>query len=126
MSDPISVLVVDDFSTMRRIIKKILTGLGISNITEADNGSRAWDILSDQKTDLVICDWNMPEMTGRELLEKVRSHENLARIPFIMVTAESKDKIAVEGDSENLTSYMGKPFKPKDLEDRLREVLARF
>ncbi|MGE0086182.1 MAG: response regulator [Desulfococcaceae bacterium] len=126
MSDHISVLVVDDFSTMRRIIKKILTGLGIGNIMEADNGSRAWHILNEQKADLVICDWNMPEMTGRELLEKVRSREDLRHIPFIMVTAESRDKIAVEGDSESLTSYMGKPFKPKDLEDRLREVLSGF
>ncbi len=126
MSDHISVLVVDDFSTMRRIIKKILTGLEIGNIMEADNGSRAWHMLNEQKTDLVICDWNMPEMTGRELLEKVRASKELAHIPFIMVTAESRDKIAVEGDSENLTSYMGKPFKPKDLEDKLREVISRL
>ncbi|MEZ4525471.1 MAG: response regulator [Desulfobacterales bacterium] len=126
MSDHISVLVVDDFSTMRRIIKKILTGLGIGNIAEADNGNRAWQILNEQKTDLVICDWNMPEMTGRELLEKVRAAEKLSHIPFIMVTAESREKITVEGDSENLTSYMGKPFKPKDLEDRLREVISRL
>ncbi|MEE4356149.1 MAG: response regulator [Desulfococcaceae bacterium] len=126
MSDRISVLVVDDFSTMRRIIKKILTGLGISNIIEADNGSKAWRILNEEKADLVICDWNMPEMTGRDLLEKVRAKEELAEIPFIMVTAESKEKIAIEGDKAHLTSYMGKPFKPKDLEEKLRDVLSGF
>ncbi|GBC60046.1 response regulator [Desulfonema ishimotonii] len=123
MSDNICILVVDDFSTMRRIIKKILKGFDLTNVLEAENGSRAWEILNEQNVDLVICDWNMPEMTGMELLEKVRTHDNLSELPFIMVTAEGKGKTIVEPGKENLTNYIAKPFKPQDMEEKLKLML---
>ncbi|QTA81687.1 Chemotaxis protein [Desulfonema limicola] len=123
MSDSISVLVVDDFSTMRRIIKKHLSGLGLTNIVEAENGLKAWNIIQDQNIDLVVCDWNMPEMTGMELLKKVRTSESLKHIPFIMVTAESKTKITIEHGEEKLTDYIAKPFKAKDLEEKIKSML---
>jgi two-component system chemotaxis response regulator CheY len=123
MSEDRCILVVDDFSTMRRIVKKILTGLNLTHVIEADNGLKAWDILNTSKVDLVICDWNMPGMTGMELLGRVRAHEPLSDIPFIMVTAESRDKIIIEEGKEDLTYYIGKPFKAQDLEDRLKSML---
>jgi len=123
MSDSISVLVVDDFSTMRKIIKKHLSGLGLTNIIEAENGLKAWNIIKDQKIDLVICDWNMPEMTGVELLKKVRANDLLKNIPFIMVTAESKTKISIEEGEEHLTDYIAKPFKAKDIEEKIKSML---
>ena len=117
------ILVVDDFSTMRRIIKKILTKLNISNILEAENGMQAWEILCEHPVDLVICDWNMPGMTGMELLEKVREQSSLANLPFIMVTAESKTKVSLSEDQKKLTSYIAKPFKSEVLEEKLLFML---
>ena len=84
------VLVVDDFATMRRIVKNILTQLGFKNIVEADDGSTAVDLLKNQKVDLIISDWNMPKMTGLELLKHVRADAAMADVPFVMVTAEAQ------------------------------------
>lgn len=124
MSESISVLVVDDFSTMRRIIKKHLSGLGLTNVIEAENGLEAWNIIKAQKIDLVICDWNMPEMTGMDLLREVRgSGEPVKNIPFIMVTAENKSKITIENGEEKLTEYMPKPFKAKDIEEKVKSMI---
>ena len=123
MSDSISVLVVDDFSTMRRIIKKHLSGLGLTDVIEAENGLEAWNIIKEQKVDLVICDWNMPKMTGMDLLKEVRASDSLKTIPFIMVTAENKNKITVEHGEEELTDYMPKPFKAKDLEEKVKSMI---
>ena len=83
------VLIVDDFSTMRRIIKNILRQLGFTNIIEADDGSAAWEILNKDQVDFIISDWNMPQMTGIELLRKVRASEEFADLPFLMVTGGS-------------------------------------
>lgn len=128
MAENICVMVVDDFSTMRRIIKKILKGLQIENVVEADNGLSAWENLQnrpDPPIDLIICDWNMPGMTGMELLEKVRADENFSEIPFIMVTAEGKDKINFETGKAELTSYIAKPFKANDLEEKINLILRK-
>ena len=83
------VLVVDDFSTMRRIVRNILRQLGFQNVVEADDGTSAWEVLNREKIDFIVSDWNMPQMTGIELLRKVRSSEQFAAIPFLMVTAEA-------------------------------------
>ncbi len=83
------VLVVDDFATMRRIVKNILTQLGFKHIVEADDGVTAVDVLKAEKVDMIISDWNMPKMTGLELLKHVRGEADLADIPFIMVIAEA-------------------------------------
>ena len=88
----IRVLVVDDFSTMRRIIKNILRQLGFNNVVEADDGTTAWDVLHKDKIEFIISDWNMPQMTGIELLRKVRASEEFADLPFLMVTAEAQQE----------------------------------
>lgn len=124
MSDEKCILVADDFSTMRRIIKKILKGLDLTNVAEAENGHQAWEILQERRIDLVICDWNMPEMTGKELLEKVRGAESLSELPFIMVTAEGKGKTVVEPGQEHLTNFIAKPFKAEDMAEKLHLMLG--
>ena len=86
------ILLVDDFATMRRIIKNILRQLNFTNITEADDGTTAWDIIEKQKIDFIISDWNMPQMTGLELLRKVRGDERFKHLPFLMVTAEAQQE----------------------------------
>ncbi len=124
MSDNPCILVVDDFSTMRRIIKKILKTLNLTNVLEAEDGAKAWGIMTVETVNLVICDWNMPTMNGLELLEKVRQNESLAEIPFIMVTAEGKGKDIVEPGKEHLTNYIAKPFKAQDIHEKLQLMLG--
>ncbi len=123
MSRDFCILVVDDFSTMRRVIKRVLTRIGIENIIEADNGASAWEILNQQKIDAVICDWNMPNMTGVDLLEKVRSDEKFSDLPFIMVTAEGKKDFIIEATKKGVTSYITKPFSAEDLTKKLKFML---
>ena len=91
-----NVLIVDDFSTMRRILKNILRQLDFKNIIEADDGTTAVDILKAQEVGLIVCDWNMPKMTGIELLRFVRDTEGLSDIPFLMVTAEAQQANIIE------------------------------
>ncbi len=123
MSNDLRILVVDDFSTMRRVIKKILKGIGMENIVEADNGKKAWNILNSEKIDLIICDWNMPNMKGVDLLEKIRSDEKLVDLPFIMVTAEGKKKFISEATQKGVTSYITKPFSADELIQTIQAML---
>ncbi len=120
MLKDIRVLVVDDFSTMRRLIKKILTDIGAENIMEAENGSNALEILKREKVDLVICDWNMPSMSGVDLLGKVRADEKMANIPFIMVTAEGKKDNILEATRRGVTGYVTKPFGAEALKSKIK------
>lgn len=124
MSEDPYVLVVDDFSTMRRIVKKVLKEIGITRITEAENGANAWELLQKEPVDLVICDWNMPEMSGYELLQNVRADERLGKIPFIMVTAEGVGKSVLEEGQEKLTNYIAKPFKGDVLGEKIKMMLS--
>lgn len=124
MSDDICILVVDDFSIMRGIIRRmILKELGLSNVIEAEDGIQAWEIINKQPVDLVICDWNMPNMTGLALLEKIRAHKDFAGLPFVMVTAESKKENIIEATKRGVTSYIVKPFTGKDLRKKLKSLL---
>lgn len=125
MSSDIHILIVDDFPTMRRILKRHLTSFGFSRITEADNGRVAWEILNREPMDMVICDWDMPEMNGPQLLEKIRSHATMSQLPFIMVTAEEKGLGLVEPAAGKVTAYVPKPFKAADLETTINLVLGR-
>lgn len=118
----ICILVVDDFSTMRRLIKRILKELELTNIIEADNGVAAWERINEQQVDLVVCDWNMPTMTGLDLLEKLRADERFTQLPFIMVTAEGKKESVIEATKKGVTGYITKPFNAKDLERKLKTV----
>jgi len=120
----IKILVVDDFKTMRKIIKNILTQLGFKNIIEADDGTTALELLKKQKVDLIISDWNMPKMNGLELLKSVRSDDNLKDIRFIMVTAEAQKESVIEAIKHGVNQYVVKPFTPETLKEKLEKVFG--
>ena len=119
------ILVVDDFSTMRRIIKNILRQLGYNNIVEADDGSTAWEVLNKEKIDFVISDWNMPQMPGIELLRKVRSSENFAEMPFLMVTAEAQQENIIEAVQAKVSNYIVKPFTAETLGQKIDKIFEK-
>jgi two-component system chemotaxis response regulator CheY len=116
------VLVVDDFSTMRRIIKNILRQLGFNDIVEADDGTTAWDTLNKDKIDFVISDWNMPQMTGIELLRKVRASEEFADLPFLMVTAEAQQENILEAVQAKVSNYIVKPFTAEVMKQKIDKI----
>ncbi len=118
----IRILVVDDFATMRRIVKNILTQLGFKNIIEADDGTSALKILQAEKIDLIISDWNMPKMTGLELLKKVRATPEWAKIPFIMVTAEAQQDNIILAVKARVSQYIVKPFTAETLGEKIEKV----
>ena len=125
MDTNMRVLVVDDFATMRRIIKNILLQLGFKNIIEADDGTTAWDLLDKgEQVDLVISDWNMPKMTGIELLKKVRSDDRFKDLPFLMVTAEAQKENIVEAVKYRVSQYIVKPFTPETLKEKLEKIFG--
>ncbi|MHC1710654.1 MAG: chemotaxis response regulator CheY [Solidesulfovibrio sp.] len=119
------VLVVDDFSTMRRIIKNILRQLGFNNIVEADDGSSAWEVLNKDKIDFVISDWNMPKMPGIELLRKVRSSEEFVDMPFLMVTAEAQQENIIEAVQAKVSNYIVKPFTAETLGQKIDKIFDK-
>ena len=123
MDTSIKVLVVDDFATMRRILKNILKQLGFKNLVEADDGTTAWDVLEEQKIDLVLCDWNMPKMTGLELLKKVRADEKHGKVPFLMVTAEAQKQNVIEAVQAGVSNYVVKPFTAEAISEKLEKIL---
>ncbi len=119
------VLVVDDFATMRRIVKNILTQLGFTNIVEADDGSTAIEVLkADNSVDMVISDWNMPKMTGLELLKAVRSDPELANMPFIMVTAEAQQENIIQAVKAKVSQYIVKPFTAETLGEKIDKIFS--
>ncbi len=116
------VLVVDDFSTMRRIVRNILRQLGLVNVVEADDGTTAWDILNREKIDFIVSDWNMPKMPGIELLRKVRSSEQFANLPFLMVTAEAQQENIIEAVQAKVSNYIVKPFTADTLKQKIDKI----
>ncbi len=116
------ILVVDDFSTMRRIVKGILKRLGYREIDEAEDGQMALKRLKESKYQLIICDWNMPVMTGLDLLKAVRSDEELKAIPFLMVTAEAKKENILEAIQAGVSNYIVKPFTEEVLSKKLEDI----
>ncbi len=123
MDTSIKVLVVDDFATMRRILKNILKQLGFKNLVEADDGTTAWDVIETQEIDLVMADWNMPKMTGLELLKKVRASEKYAKVPFLMVTAEAQKQNVIEAVQAGVSNYVVKPFTAEAISEKLEKIL---
>lgn len=117
-----NVLVVDDFATMRRIIKNVLKQIGFTNISEADDGKSALKVLTDETFDLILCDWNMPEMSGIELLGKMKSDDQLKGIPFVMITAETKKDNIIEAVKAGVSNYIVKPFTAEIVEEKLKKV----
>lgn len=120
-----TVLVVDDFSTMRRIVRNILRDLEFKNILEAENGAAALEVLNAQEIDLVVSDWNMPKMTGLELLKSVRSNDRTKDIPFLMVTAESQKENIIEAVKAKVSNYIIKPFTAAILAEKLAKILPQ-
>ena len=120
-----TVLVVDDFATMRRIIRNILRDLEFKKILEAEDGTAAVDILKTQKVDLIISDWNMPKMTGLELLKWVRSNEDTKDIPFLMVTAEAQKENVIEAIKAKVSNYIVKPFTAQTLAEKLEKIIPK-
>lgn len=118
------VLVVDDFSTMRRIIKNILRQIGFTNVVEADDGTTAWDVLNKDKVEFIISDWNMPQMTGIELLRKVRASEEFCDLPFLMVTAEAQQENIIEAVQAKVSNYIVKPFTADVMKQKIDKILA--
>ncbi len=116
------VLVVDDFSTMRRIVKNTLRQIGFTNIEEAEDGQKAYDRLSVEKFDFVVSDWNMPNMTGIDLLRKVRATPQIKDVPFLMVTAEAKQENIVEAIKAGVSNYIVKPFTVATLDEKIKKI----
>ena len=119
------ILVVDDFSTMRRIVKNLLRDLGFTNTHEADDGSTAWPILQSGDFDFLITDWNMPGMTGIELLQKVRADERLKTLPVLMVTAEAKRDQIVAAAQAGVNGYVVKTFRAAALKEKIEKIFER-
>lgn len=119
------VLVVDDFSTMRRIVKNILRQLGFNNIVEADDGSTAWEVLNKDKIDFIVSDWNMPELPGIDLLRKVRASEEFKDIPFLMVTAEGLQENIIEAVQAKVSNYIVKPFTAETLGQKIDKIFDK-
>ncbi len=119
------ILVVDDFSTMRRIVKNLLGDLGFKNIEEADDGNTALPKLQSGNFDFLVTDWNMPGMTGIDLLKAVRADPNLASLPVLMVTAESKREQIIEAAQAGVNGYVVKPFTAGTLEEKINKIFER-
>ena len=124
LNTSMKVLVVDDFATMRRIVKNILTQLGFKNIIEADDGTTAMDVLKSEKIDLIISDWNMPKMTGLDLLKAVRADSGMADTPFIMVTAEAQQDNIILAVKAKVSQYIVKPFTADTLSEKLEKIFS--
>ncbi len=120
------ILVVDDFSTMRRIIKNLLRDLGFTNIQEADDGNSALPMLQSGDFDFLITDWNMPGMTGLDLLKAVRADQRLAGLPVLMVTAEAKKDQIVEAAKAGVNGYIVKPFTAVTLKEKIDRIFERM
>ena len=116
------VLIVDDFATMRRIVRNVLKQIGFTNMIEADNGKAALKVLKKENIDLILCDWNMPEMPGIELLKAIRSDDELKKIPFVMVTAEAQKDNIIEAVKAGVNSYIVKPFTPETVNEKLNII----
>jgi two-component system chemotaxis response regulator CheY len=123
MSKDLRFLVVDDFSTMRRIIKNLLHDLGYQNVAEADDGNTALPLLQAGNIDFLITDWNMPGMPGLELLKAVRADPKLAKMPVLMLTAEAKREQIVEAAQAGVNGYVIKPFTAVTLKEKLDKIL---
>ena len=124
MSSPVKFLVVDDFSTMRRIVKNLLHDLGYANVAEADDGKTALPLLENGSFDFLITDWNMPGMPGLDLLKAVRANDRLKKLPVLMLTAEAKREQIVEAAQAGVSGYVIKPFTAVTLKEKIDKILG--
>ncbi|MBT3309232.1 MAG: chemotaxis protein CheY [Gammaproteobacteria bacterium] len=126
MDKKMRILVVDDFATMRRIIKNLLGELGFNNLDEADDGKTALPIMKTGEVDFLVTDWNMPGMTGLELVKAVRGDPKLRHTPILMVTAEAKKSQIVEAAQAGINGYVVKPFTAGTLNEKIDRIFARI
>ena len=124
MNKNINIIVVDDNKTMLRIFRSLLAQIGFSNIDEAEDGEIAFAKLKEKKYDLIISDWNMENMTGLELLKKVRETDAIKDLPFLMVTAESKVENVIAAKQAGVSNYIVKPFNVGTLRTKLTSILG--
>ena len=125
MDSSMKVLVVDDFATMRRILRGVLKEIGFTKIVEADDGSTALAVLKKDKVDLIVSDWNMPEVTGLELLKAVRGDESMKNVPFLMVTAEGQKDSVVQAVQAGVDNYVVKPFTADTIKEKLEQIFHK-
>lgn len=118
------ILVVDDFSTMRRIVRNILKQLGFANIEEAEDGDVAFAKLKEGEYQFVITDWNMPNMTGLDLLKSIRAHERLKDVPVLLVTAEAEKENVVQAAQAGVNDYIVKPFTADVLQKKIDRIFG--
>jgi two-component system, chemotaxis family, chemotaxis protein CheY len=124
------ILVVDDMSTMRKILKNMLKKMGFTNIEEADDGATAWPMIegalgSEAPFEFIVSDWNMPGMTGIDLLGKVRGHDKLKGLPFLMVTAETEQGNVVTAVKAGVSNFVVKPFTQDTLKDKIAKIFVK-
>jgi len=119
-----TVLIVDDFATMRRILKNIFRKLGYSSIIEADDGTTALEALKKEKVDLIVSDWNMPKMSGLDLLKTIRASGQYKDTPFLMVTAEAQKKNVIDAVEAGVSNYIVKPFSQEQILDKLEKIFG--
>lgn len=118
------ILIADDFAGMRMVIRSILKNIGFTNINEADGGKAVLRLLKKQKYDLILCDWNMPDMPGVEVLRKIRSDDELKDMPFIMITAEAQKENILEALEAGVSSYIVKPFAAETVSKKINEIFG--
>jgi two-component system chemotaxis response regulator CheY len=120
-------LVIDDMMTMRKIITKMLKQIGFTNVSEADDGATAWPMIqqaaeSGEPFDFIVSDWNMPKMSGLDLLIKIRETEGIKETPFLMVTAEAEQSNVVKVVQAGVSNFVVKPFKPETLQEKIAKI----
>ncbi len=127
MFDPnMKILVVDDFSTMRKIVRNVLKQLGYSNIEEAEDGAQAYSKLKEGSFQFVVSDWNMPNLDGLEMLKKIRSDPDLKDLPVLMVTAEAEKDKVIAAIKAGVNNYIVKPFTAETLKQKMEQIYERL
>ncbi len=126
----IKILVVDDMSTMRKIIKNMLSQIGFTNITEADDGATAWPLIESAAKEghpyeFIISDWNMPQMSGLDLLKNVRTTQGMEKLPFLMITAEAEQGNVVVAVKAGVSNFIVKPFSPQTLKEKIDKIFNK-
>ncbi len=121
----IRVLVVDDMESIRNVINSCLRELGVEHTVQANNGEAAWRVLNETRIDMIVCDWDMPQITGIEFLRMVRDAEEHKHIPFLMLTAEAEKDRVRSAIQAGVNDYLTKPFQPKELEYRVIKLLRK-
>jgi len=126
MDKSMKILIVDDFATMRKVVRNLLKQVGYENIVEAEDGALALRTLKSQKIDFIISDWNMPNMNGLELLKAVRADGDLGKTPFLMVTAEALQENVIAAVKAGVSNYIVKPFTAEVLNDKIKKIVEKL